>query len=172
MIRDKRNVTGVEILDVELVFRGSAVALEPSGMPTVPNNLRSQTPDRSSTPGDNRRVRVSNWYTKNTQMETHWGDHFRLHLFLNKRFLRVCVFARSPTERRASPACGPSTVRPRKKPPAITGKIRTLRPSLCPGPRCPQVPTHTSDSCCCLTASQVAQIQTIAISRCVRVLRY
>uniref|UniRef100_A0A671VRM6 Synaptotagmin-like protein 5 n=1 Tax=Sparus aurata TaxID=8175 RepID=A0A671VRM6_SPAAU len=33
----------------------NAVALEPSGMPTVPNNLRSQTPDRSSTPGDNRR---------------------------------------------------------------------------------------------------------------------
>ncbi|XP_036966697.1 synaptotagmin-like protein 5 isoform X1 [Acanthopagrus latus] len=37
--------------------RGSAVALESSGMPTVPNNLRSQTPDRSSTPGDTRRVR-------------------------------------------------------------------------------------------------------------------
>ncbi|XP_026232326.1 synaptotagmin-like protein 5 isoform X2 [Anabas testudineus] len=37
--------------------RGGAVALESSGMPTVPNNLRSQTPDRSSTPSDNRRVR-------------------------------------------------------------------------------------------------------------------
>uniref|UniRef100_A0A7N6B466 Synaptotagmin-like protein 5 n=1 Tax=Anabas testudineus TaxID=64144 RepID=A0A7N6B466_ANATE len=34
---------------------GGAVALESSGMPTVPNNLRSQTPDRSSTPSDNRR---------------------------------------------------------------------------------------------------------------------
>lgn len=37
--------------------RSSAVALESSGMPTVPNNLRSQTPDKSSTPSDNRRVR-------------------------------------------------------------------------------------------------------------------
>ncbi|KAI3356343.1 hypothetical protein L3Q82_017571, partial [Scortum barcoo] len=36
---------------------GGTVALESSGMPTVPNNLRSQTPDRSSTPSDNRRVR-------------------------------------------------------------------------------------------------------------------
>ncbi|XP_053185200.1 synaptotagmin-like protein 5 isoform X2 [Scomber japonicus] len=35
--------------------RGDAVALESSGMPTVPNNLRSQTLDRSSTPSDNRR---------------------------------------------------------------------------------------------------------------------
>ncbi|TKS66983.1 Synaptotagmin-like protein 5 [Collichthys lucidus] len=36
---------------------GGAVALESSGMPTLPNNLRSKTPDRSSTPSDNRRVR-------------------------------------------------------------------------------------------------------------------
>ncbi|CAK6959266.1 synaptotagmin-like protein 5 isoform X1 [Scomber scombrus] len=36
---------------------GDAVALESSGMPTVPNNLRSQTLDRSSAPSDNRRVR-------------------------------------------------------------------------------------------------------------------
>uniref|UniRef100_A0A3B4ZNE0 Synaptotagmin-like protein 5 n=1 Tax=Stegastes partitus TaxID=144197 RepID=A0A3B4ZNE0_9TELE len=33
----------------------SAVALESSGMPTVPNNLRSKTPDKSSTPSENRR---------------------------------------------------------------------------------------------------------------------
>ncbi|KAF0026577.1 hypothetical protein F2P81_021314 [Scophthalmus maximus] len=37
--------------------RGGVVALESSGLPTVLNNLRSQTPDRSSTPSDNRRVR-------------------------------------------------------------------------------------------------------------------
>ncbi|XP_008273775.1 synaptotagmin-like protein 5 isoform X1 [Stegastes partitus] len=37
--------------------RSSAVALESSGMPTVPNNLRSKTPDKSSTPSENRRVR-------------------------------------------------------------------------------------------------------------------
>ena len=72
MVRDERNVTGIKMLDAELVFRGSAVALESSGMPTVPNNLRSQTPDRSSTPGDTRRVRVSNWYTK-----THRWKHTR-----------------------------------------------------------------------------------------------
>ncbi|XP_078118250.1 synaptotagmin-like protein 5 isoform X2 [Sander vitreus] len=35
--------------------RGGAVALESSGMPTVPNNLRSQTPDGSSITSDNRR---------------------------------------------------------------------------------------------------------------------
>ncbi|TNN60867.1 hypothetical protein EYF80_028862 [Liparis tanakae] len=35
---------------------GGAEAFESSGMPTVPNNLRSQTPDALS---DNRRVRVS-----------------------------------------------------------------------------------------------------------------
>uniref|UniRef100_A0A8D3E3C6 Synaptotagmin-like protein 5 n=1 Tax=Scophthalmus maximus TaxID=52904 RepID=A0A8D3E3C6_SCOMX len=47
-------VDGVE-LNSFLVFRGGVVALESSGLPTVLNNLRSQTPDRSSTPSDNRR---------------------------------------------------------------------------------------------------------------------
>ncbi|TDH06692.1 hypothetical protein EPR50_G00116820 [Perca flavescens] len=37
--------------------RGGAVALESSGMPMVPNNLRFQTPDRSSITSENRRVR-------------------------------------------------------------------------------------------------------------------
>ncbi|KAM4608277.1 synaptotagmin-like protein 5 [Polymixia lowei] len=37
--------------------RGSTVALESSGMPTVPNNLRPQTSDRSSTASNSRRVR-------------------------------------------------------------------------------------------------------------------
>lgn len=37
--------------------RGGVVALEPSGTPTILNNLRSQTPDRTSTPSDDRRVR-------------------------------------------------------------------------------------------------------------------
>ncbi|KAM6985095.1 synaptotagmin-like protein 5 [Aplochiton taeniatus] len=36
-------------------FRGSAVALESSGLPTVPNNLRSLTPDRSPTPSSSGR---------------------------------------------------------------------------------------------------------------------
>lgn len=37
--------------------RGGIVALEPSGTPTILNNLRSQTPDRTSTPSEGRRVR-------------------------------------------------------------------------------------------------------------------
>ncbi|KAK2839941.1 hypothetical protein Q5P01_013681 [Channa striata] len=37
--------------------RSGAVAVESSGMPTIPNNLRCRTPDRSPTPTDNRRVR-------------------------------------------------------------------------------------------------------------------
>ncbi|XP_054888201.1 synaptotagmin-like protein 5 isoform X2 [Poeciliopsis prolifica] len=35
--------------------RSVAVALESSGLPTVPNNLRSQTPDKSPNPSNNRR---------------------------------------------------------------------------------------------------------------------
>ncbi|XP_043986847.1 synaptotagmin-like protein 5 isoform X2 [Gambusia affinis] len=35
--------------------RSIAVALESSGLPTVPNNLRSQTPDKSPNPSNNRR---------------------------------------------------------------------------------------------------------------------
>ncbi|KAM4562053.1 synaptotagmin-like protein 5 isoform 2-T2 [Fundulus diaphanus] len=35
--------------------RGAAVALESSGLPTVPNNLRSPTPDKSPNPSNNRR---------------------------------------------------------------------------------------------------------------------
>ncbi|XP_014863037.1 PREDICTED: synaptotagmin-like protein 5 isoform X2 [Poecilia mexicana] len=35
--------------------RSAAVALESSGLPTVPNNLRSQTPDKSPNPSNNRR---------------------------------------------------------------------------------------------------------------------
>ncbi|XP_035030133.1 synaptotagmin-like protein 5 isoform X3 [Hippoglossus stenolepis] len=37
--------------------RGGVVAVESSGMPTVLNNMRSQTPDRLSSASDNRRVR-------------------------------------------------------------------------------------------------------------------
>uniref|UniRef100_A0A8C6KVP6 Synaptotagmin-like protein 5 n=1 Tax=Nothobranchius furzeri TaxID=105023 RepID=A0A8C6KVP6_NOTFU len=42
---------------ISLGFRGGAMALESSGMPTVPNNLRSQTPDKSPNPSKNRRFR-------------------------------------------------------------------------------------------------------------------
>ncbi|XP_037645789.1 synaptotagmin-like protein 5 isoform X2 [Sebastes umbrosus] len=54
---DAQSVRSVRSAPSPRSNRGGAVALESSGMPTVPNNLRSQitTPDRSSTPSDNRR---------------------------------------------------------------------------------------------------------------------
>ncbi|XP_027147141.1 synaptotagmin-like protein 5 isoform X3 [Larimichthys crocea] len=54
---DAQSVRSVRSAPSPRSNRGGAVALESSGMPTVPNNLRSKTPDRSSTPSDNRRVR-------------------------------------------------------------------------------------------------------------------
>jgi len=51
-------------------FRGGAVAVESSGMPTVPNNLRTQTPDKSVAHSDNRRVRVSDDTHKQTDGRT------------------------------------------------------------------------------------------------------
>lgn len=42
-----------------LCFRGGAVAVESSGLPTVLNNQRSLTPDRMSNLSNGRRVRVS-----------------------------------------------------------------------------------------------------------------
>ncbi|XP_070694212.1 synaptotagmin-like protein 5 [Pempheris klunzingeri] len=54
---DAQSVRSVRSAPSPRSNRGGAVALESTGMPTVPNNLRSQTLDRSSTTGDNRRVR-------------------------------------------------------------------------------------------------------------------
>lgn len=47
-----------------LVCRDAPGLLEPSGMLTVLNNARSQTPDRLSSCSDTRRVRVSNTSTR------------------------------------------------------------------------------------------------------------
>ncbi|KAM7380409.1 hypothetical protein PAMP_003710 [Pampus punctatissimus] len=61
--------------------RGSTVALESSGMPTVPNNLRSQTLDRSSTTSENRRVKpdgaesVASLHSSNSEKKT--AAHYR-----------------------------------------------------------------------------------------------
>lgn len=66
-------VLNLSMTGFSLVLRGSVVALESSGVPTIPNNLRSHTPDRSSTPSDSRRVRVSKSYTS-TQTTTHQGQ--------------------------------------------------------------------------------------------------
>ncbi|XP_070771005.1 synaptotagmin-like protein 5 [Enoplosus armatus] len=63
--------------------RGGAMALESSGMPTVPNNLRSQTPDRSSTSSDNRRVRpdgaesVASLHSSDSASEKKAANHHR-----------------------------------------------------------------------------------------------
>ncbi|XP_044072948.1 synaptotagmin-like protein 5 isoform X2 [Siniperca chuatsi] len=61
--------------------RGSAVALESSGMPTVPNNLRSQTPDRSYTPSDNRRPdgaeSIASLHSSDSASEKKAGGHHR-----------------------------------------------------------------------------------------------
>ncbi|XP_040913922.1 synaptotagmin-like protein 5 isoform X3 [Toxotes jaculatrix] len=54
---DAQSVRSVRSAPSPRSNRGGAMALESSGMPTVPNNLRPQTLDRSSTPNDNRRVR-------------------------------------------------------------------------------------------------------------------
>ncbi|XP_041806574.1 synaptotagmin-like protein 5 [Chelmon rostratus] len=54
---DAQSVRSVRSAPSPRSNRGGVVALESSGMPTVLNNLRSQTSDRSSTPSDNRRVR-------------------------------------------------------------------------------------------------------------------
>ncbi|XP_042351230.1 synaptotagmin-like protein 5 isoform X2 [Plectropomus leopardus] len=54
---DAQSVRSVHSAPSPRSNRGGALALESSGMPTVPNNLRSPTPDRSSTLSDNRRVR-------------------------------------------------------------------------------------------------------------------
>ncbi|XP_069389393.1 synaptotagmin-like protein 5 isoform X3 [Paralichthys olivaceus] len=54
---DAQSVRSVRSAPSPRSNRGGAVAVESSGMPTVLNNLRSQTPDRLSTASDNRRVR-------------------------------------------------------------------------------------------------------------------
>lgn len=65
--------------------RGGVVAVESSGTPTILNNMRSQTLDRSSTPSDSRRVRpdgaesVASLHSNNNVSEQkaashHWTD--------------------------------------------------------------------------------------------------
>ncbi|CAN9497627.1 unnamed protein product [Ophioblennius macclurei] len=54
---DARSVRSVRSTPSPRSSRGSAVAVESSGLPTVPNNLRTQTPDKLSTPSSSRRVR-------------------------------------------------------------------------------------------------------------------
>ncbi|XP_070832357.1 synaptotagmin-like protein 5 isoform X3 [Chaetodon trifascialis] len=80
---DAQSVRSVGSAPSPRSHRGSAVALESSGMPTVPNNLRSQTSDRSSTPSDNRRVRpdgaesIGSLYSSDSASEKKAAGHQR-----------------------------------------------------------------------------------------------
>ncbi|MED6266665.1 hypothetical protein CHARACLAT_004353 [Characodon lateralis] len=66
--------------------RSVSVALESSGLSTVPNNLRSQTPDKSPNPSNNRRVRpdgaesVSSVHTSEGLPEKEVTGHQRTNL--------------------------------------------------------------------------------------------
>ncbi|MEQ2165246.1 hypothetical protein GOODEAATRI_014926 [Goodea atripinnis] len=66
--------------------RSVSVALESSGLSTVPNNLRSQTPDKSPNPSNNRRVRpdgaesVSSVHTSEGLPEKEATGHHRTNL--------------------------------------------------------------------------------------------
>ncbi|XP_071775793.2 synaptotagmin-like protein 5 isoform X1 [Centroberyx gerrardi] len=79
---DTHSVRSVRSAPAPRSHRGSAVALESSGMPTVPNNLRSQTLDRS-TPSHSRRVRpdgaesVASFHFSDCVSEKTAGGHRR-----------------------------------------------------------------------------------------------
>lgn len=73
---------------VSLRCRDGPGLLESSGMPTVLNNVRSQTPDRLSSCSDTRRVRVSN---TSTHPAAHWQKKFYLLIILECVFL--CLYA-------------------------------------------------------------------------------
>lgn len=147
--------------DPSVVFRGSSVALESSGMPTVPNNLRSQTPDRSSTCSDNRRVRVSNRHQKNPKIHNRnatGGSTLRRKFSIKSLSICVCVcvLSRSLTERRASPAFRPATPLLRKELRATTHRIQAPRPFLCPGPQFHQVSAFAFNFSICFLFSTLA----------------
>ncbi|XP_070832356.1 synaptotagmin-like protein 5 isoform X2 [Chaetodon trifascialis] len=78
---DAQSVRSVGSAPSPRSHRGSAVALESSGMPTVPNNLRSQTSDRSSTPSDNRRPdgaeSIGSLYSSDSASEKKAAGHQR-----------------------------------------------------------------------------------------------
>ncbi|XP_034549260.1 synaptotagmin-like protein 5 isoform X2 [Notolabrus celidotus] len=61
--------------------RGGAVALESSGLPTIPNNLRSQTADKSQTSNNNRRPdgaeSVASLHSSDSTPEKKTPTHYR-----------------------------------------------------------------------------------------------
>lgn len=139
--------------------------MESSGVPIVPNNLRSQTLDKSSAPSDNRRVRVSKWCT---HAAAHWAilSAVDSNGVLTAWVCIFCLFASSPMERRALTVYTPVCLK--KRLPAITGQTLALQLFPYPEPRCHQVSPLLScffffftstlkqrDSCRCLAASQL-----------------
>lgn len=110
------------------------MALESTGVPTVPNNMRLQTAERPSNPSDNRRVRVSN---RRTCSETRSGHPGLKSCFSHSHFV---MFVCSLTEQRAW-LVYTLIVRQRKKLAAIKGPTLAPRPSQCPEPQSPQVST-------------------------------
>ncbi|XP_035531918.1 synaptotagmin-like protein 5 [Morone saxatilis] len=80
---DAQSVRSVRSAPSPRSNRGGAVALESSGMPTVPNNLRSQTLERPSALSDNRRVRpdgaesVANLHSSDNASEKKAAGHHR-----------------------------------------------------------------------------------------------
>nr|XP_046260742.1 synaptotagmin-like protein 5 isoform X2 [Scatophagus argus] len=78
---DAQSVRSVRSAPSPRSNRGGTVALESSGMPTVPNNLRSQTLDRSSTPSDHRRPdgaeSVSSLHSSDIASEKKADSHHR-----------------------------------------------------------------------------------------------
>ncbi|XP_051260631.1 synaptotagmin-like protein 5 isoform X3 [Dicentrarchus labrax] len=80
---DAQSVRSVRSAPSPRSNRGGAVALESSGKPTVPNNLRSQTLERPSALSDNRRVRpdgaesVANLHSSDNASEKKTAGHHR-----------------------------------------------------------------------------------------------
>lgn len=104
-------------------------------MSTVPNNLRSQTPDKSSNPSNNRRVRVSDGTHTNRPAAAHKASRVKFD------FNSLGVFERSLMEQKVLPAYTPVKVHLRRRQADITGQTLTLRLSLCPGLLSHQVTT-------------------------------
>lgn len=123
------------------IFLVCREGLESSGMPTVFNNTRSQTPDRLSSSSDTRRVRVSNTSTHPAAL---WENRFYLNCFEFSIINKCTVFVCSLMEQRALPAYTSAILRRKKELPAITRITPDRRPSPSPGRLSHRVLTTTS----------------------------
>lgn len=117
--------------------------LESSGMPTVLNNMRSQTPDRLSSSSDTRRVRVSNTSTRPAAL-CEKKERFYFNCLSFSVMTKCVVFVCSRMEQRVLPAYTPAILRLTKELPAITRITPDPRPSPSPGRLSHRVLTSTS----------------------------